>query len=186
MIVPASDDEAAQFLGDANALCPACGAPLGGRAGCQTAFDALCARVWEAPERGAAHNLAVDAYCLQHPEDYCVSAKSYAAHLAGLACGLAPAGAQSRYFAIARWLDGARSLERPTPPAERGAVTIAAVSGGGAGATYGTAVRAWAEAVWRAYAAQHALAERWLADALAAAEHAGARRTPGRSGAPAP
>jgi hypothetical protein len=186
MGAPALSEEGAQSPSGTATPCPACGAPLGGRAGCQSAFDALCGRAWEAPERRAVHNLAVDAYCLQHPEDYCASAKSYAAHLAGLACGLAPAETQARYWAIARWLDGARTLERPTPPAARGAVTIAAVSGGDEGTAYGTAVRVWAEVVWRAYAAQHALAEHWLAAALAGAAHAGATRALSRSAARAP
>ena len=177
--------------GASAARCPACGAPLGGRAGCQAVFDALCARAWEAPERGAAHNLAVDAYCLQHPGDYCASAKSYAAHLAGLACGLAPTGARARHRAIARWLDGARPLERPTPPAARGTVTIAAVPSGDAGdaqdgAAYAAAVRVWAEAVWRAYAAQHGLAQRWLAAALASAARAETKHPRGRAASGAP
>jgi hypothetical protein len=151
------------------APCPACGAPLGGRAGCQAAFDALCARAWETPARGAVHNLVVDAYCLQHPDDYCASAKSYAAHLTGLCCGVEAAGDPRRYWAIARWLDGHRDLVRPEPPAARGALTVAVVQGVDDPAAYGPAVRAWADAVWRAYAAQHATARAWLAAAGAAA-----------------
>jgi hypothetical protein len=30
------------------------------------------------------HRMIVDTYCLQHPDRYCVSAKSLAAHLTGL------------------------------------------------------------------------------------------------------
>lgn len=42
-------------------LCASCGAPLGGREGCQAAFDRLSARAWEKPERGAMHNTTIDA-----------------------------------------------------------------------------------------------------------------------------
>ena len=147
------------------APCPACGAPLGGRAECQAAFDGLVAQAWETPARGAVHNLAVDAYCLQHPDDYCASAKSYAALLAGLCCGVELGGDPGRYWAISRWLDGRRDLARPQPPAERGAQTVACVLDAAEDGAYQAAVHAWAAAVWAAYAAQHELARRWLEDA---------------------
>ncbi|GAC1654933.1 MAG: hypothetical protein NVS4B8_30120 [Herpetosiphon sp.] len=36
----------------------------------------------------AVRNCAFDAYCMQHIEPYCHSAKSYAAHLTRLCCGI--------------------------------------------------------------------------------------------------
>lgn len=148
--------------------CPDCGAPLGGRAGCQAAFDTSMARAWDAPERGAVHNLTVDAYCLQHPDDYCASAKSYAAHLAGLCHGVECNGDPHQYWAIPRWLDGRRDLTRPTPPVSRGALTVADVdrtAAPPAGPYAAATVRAWATAVWDAYAAQQGLARHWLESA---------------------
>jgi len=142
--------------------CPACGASLGGRAGCQAAFDALGARAWEDPRHGAVHRLVVDAYCLQHPDDYCRSAKSYAAHLAGLCCGVEHGGDPRRHRAIARWLDGHRELARPTPPAARGVTTVAEATAQSDAHAYAAAVRRWAGSVWEAYSAQHALGRHWL------------------------
>jgi len=86
--------------------CPSCGAPLGGREGCQLAFDQLSARAWSDGGFASVHNLVVDTYAMQHPESYCVSAKSYAAHLFGLCCGVEHRADPTLYRAIARWLDG--------------------------------------------------------------------------------
>ena len=67
--------------------CPACGAVVaGGRAGCQAVFDELTARAYADLAYASTRNLAFDAYCLQHLETYCHSAKSYAAHLTRLCC----------------------------------------------------------------------------------------------------
>lgn len=164
------------------APCPACGARLGGRAGCQAAFDALCAASWASPARGAVHNLLVDAYCMQHPEDYCRSAKSYAAHLTGLSCGLEAGGDSRLYWAVARWLDGSQEVTKPALAATgaRGAVTVASAVACADDAHYTVVVRAWAATVWEAYREQHDLARGWRMAAAAATRDAnsgaGARR----------
>src|SRR5438876_948724 len=64
--------------------CPSCGARLGGRGGCQATFEQLVSDAWTSPGRGSVHNLVVDAYAVQHSEDYGRSAKSYIAHLIAL------------------------------------------------------------------------------------------------------
>jgi hypothetical protein len=151
--------------------CPACEAPLGGRAGCQAAFDALSAASWGSPARGAVHNLLVDAYCMQHPEDYCRSAKSYAAHLTGLCFGVETGGDPRLYWRIPRWLDGARELAVPAVPAARGTVTVAEAAGAPDDAAYAARVREWARAVWAAYGPQHETARAWLRAAVTAAGH---------------
>src|SRR5947209_3114855 len=73
--------------------CPGCGftAPAGAR-DCRERFEELCARDFGDYRYGRVHRRMVDAYCLQHPETHCVSAKSLAAHLVGLciAAGTTP------------------------------------------------------------------------------------------------
>jgi hypothetical protein len=150
--------------------CPACGAPVaGGQAGCQALLDELNAQAYADARYGAVRDLAFDAYCMQHLERYCRSAKSYAAHLTRLCCGIEHAGDPAVYAAIQRWLNGAVALEKPEPPAHLGRLTIADVRGvarspQGArdAAEHARLVRAWAADVWAAYAAQHALARAWL------------------------
>lgn len=135
------------------------------RADCQAASDALGAASWGAGARGAVHPLLVDAYCLQHPDDYCRSATSYAAHSTGLCCGVERGGDPGLYRAIARWLDGPRALHTPAVRPACGAATVADVVAAPDNGLYGAGVRAWAQAVWAACALQHALARAWLDEA---------------------
>jgi hypothetical protein len=143
--------------------CPSCGAPLGGRPGCQAAFDQLSAAAWSSPLRAAVHNLVVDAYAMQHPEEFGKSAKSYAAHLLGLCGGVEHPGDRALYWSIPRWLDGPRVVEKPPLLRARGEVTIADVATVGDDAAFAEAVRGWARAVWTAYSSQHPQAHQWLA-----------------------
>jgi hypothetical protein len=153
--------------------CPACGAAVpGGRAGCQALWDELNARAYNDLDYAAVHDLAFDAYCMQHLETYCRSAKSYAAHLTRLCCGLEYDGSPAAYAAIQKWLNGPTPVEKPETLADLGRLTIADVAtttSGAArasGAEYRELVRAWAESVWTAYATQHELARAWIRAAL--------------------
>jgi hypothetical protein len=148
--------------------CPACGAPLGGRDACQAAFDRLGAAAWMTPARAAVHNLVVDTYAMQHPEEYGKSAKSYIAHLTALCCGVEHAGHPKKYWTIPRWLDGPAKLEKPKLVSARGKMTIADVVDVN-DEEFGERVRAWARDVWTAYEPQHTLAREWLQMAIAAA-----------------
>jgi GNAT superfamily N-acetyltransferase len=140
--------------------CPSCGALLGGRSGCQALFDRLSAEAWTSPLQAGVHNLVVDTYAMQHPEEYCRSAKSYAAHLTALCCGVECSGNQTLYWAIPRWLDGPATPEKPPLIKCQSRMTIADVRD--PGAKYPELVRLWALNVWEAYSAQHALARHWL------------------------
>lgn len=144
------------------APCPSCGAPLGGRSGCQATFDELSAAGWASPVRGAVHNLLVDTYAMQHPEEYGRSAKSYAAHLTALCCAMESGSDPELYWAIPRWLDGNTAPAKPALLDSRGTATIADVRAADSDTAYAERVRAWARNVWEAYAAQQALARGWL------------------------
>jgi hypothetical protein len=144
--------------------CPSCGARLGGRAACQAAFDDLSARAWSAPSRGAVHNLVVDVYAMQHPEEYGRSAKSYVSHLIALGCGVEHPGDRTLYWAIHRWLDGPARIDKPAVLTARGSMTIADVRRPEDDLAYPDRVREWAADVWAAYAEQQPLARRWLTE----------------------
>jgi len=142
--------------------CPSCGARLGGREGCQSAFDQLSAEAWTSPGRGALHNLVVDTYAMQHVEEYGRSPKSYAAHLTALCCGVEHAADQKLYWAISRWLDGSAAVGKPPLITRRGGLTIADVYAAAREDAYADLVRRWAREVWAAYADQQKLARTWL------------------------
>ena len=152
------------------ARCSECGAQVeGGNAGCEALFNELGARDFSDPRYGATHELLVDAYCLQHPKRYCHSAKSYAAHLTRMCCGIERGGKREIYAAIPRWLSAPAKIERPETLAQRGTRTIATIAdlrGAQTPEEHAKLVREWAANVWQAYAPQHEIARRWLDAAL--------------------
>jgi hypothetical protein len=133
----------------------------GGRAGCQETFEGLTALSYTDLRRGAAHQLLVDAYSMQHPEEYGRSAKSYAAHLMRLCCGVELNGDPGIYAAIPRWLNGRVDIEKPELVNARGKLTVLHAAAAPV-EEYAACIRAWAKDVWDAYSTQHVLARRWL------------------------
>jgi hypothetical protein len=116
---------------------------------------------------GRVHWLVVDTYAMQHLDPFCISAKSFAAHLMGLCWAVEQGGGPAGYAAIPRWLNGAVPLEKPPAPLHRGATTLVDVARESDPGHHASLVAAWARGVWSAYAAHHELARRWLSLALA-------------------
>jgi len=110
----------------------------------------------------ASTRLTVDVYCLQHPDRYCVSAKSLAAHLTGLAWAIERGGSDAGLKALQRWLNGRVEITRPQVPGFRGMVTIGDLSDINDRASYLLAVDGWARSTWDAYAPLHATARLWI------------------------
>ena len=102
--------------------------------------------------------LAVDCYCLQHPDRYCVSAKSLAAHLTG-ACWALEFGGGEGLKALQSWLNGRVPLAKPPLPSSFGRVTVVDVS---TAAALAPAVDTWARSIWAAYSELHDLARAWV------------------------
>jgi hypothetical protein len=134
-------------------------------------MDELLARDFSNVAYFRVHRLMVDTYALQHPERYCVSAKSLAAHLTGLCWALERDGSRAvGSEPLRRWLDGKTGLDKPEIPARRGARTIADVRDLDDPAAYARALDLWARATWEAYASLHPLAHSWIEAALAGGE----------------
>jgi len=143
--------------------CAECGREVhGGTAGCRADFDALVARDFSNVLFGRWHRLLVDVYALQHPETFCISAKSFAAHLGGLCCWMERGGDAETYRALQRSLNGPSQRVKPELPHVRGAQTLASVLGMDDPKAYGESVERWAADVWAAYAALHATARTYL------------------------
>jgi hypothetical protein len=147
--------------------CGGCGRMVeGGTVGCQTRYEALLARDYEEPAFFTVHRMFVDTYSLQHPERYCRSAKSLAAHLVGLGLILEEGiSATSGGAGLRDWLDGARKLDKPPVPETRGEVTLGDVERIDEAGAWRVAVQAWAVSTWQAYSELHPLARRWAAEA---------------------
>jgi hypothetical protein len=147
--------------------CPSCGALVpGGRTACQALWNDIASQAYQNLDRASVHNLAFDTYCMQHPETYCRSNKSYAARLTRLCCGLEHNSDPEIYAAIQKWLNGRVLLEKPEVLSRRGTLTIADVARARDGQEHEERVRAWAENVWAAYATQHDRARTWLKAAV--------------------
>ena len=163
--------------------CAGCGlAVAGGEAGCQVLLDGLWGLEFGNALYFRTHRLTVDVYALQHPERYCVSAKSLAAHLMGTCAALERgAGRAVGDDRLRRWLDGPARIERPALPAARGRLTVADVVGAAGPEAHHRAVDAWARATWEAYAPLHAVARGWIDRALSRGgpERNAPARTPG-------
>ncbi|MCC6737064.1 MAG: hypothetical protein IT534_13180, partial [Bauldia sp.] len=99
----------------APAPCAGCGLEIeGGTDGCQQLFESMVGRDFSDFRYGRVHGLVVDCYCLQHPARYCISGKSFAAHLCGLCERLeGEAGYGEHDERLRRWLDGGRRPEKP-------------------------------------------------------------------------
>ncbi|HYE27674.1 MAG TPA: DUF5946 family protein [Allosphingosinicella sp.] len=153
----------------AAAPCDECGwAAAGGREGCRARFDSFLARDFSDAHYFRTHRLFVDTYCLQHPDQFCASGKSLAAHLAGLGWILAgEASAAVGPAKLHRWLNGARLLDKPDLPKRRGGITVGDLPAEAPPSEWAEAVRRWAESTWAAYAPLHATARRWIAEAEA-------------------
>jgi Family of unknown function (DUF5946) len=151
--------------------CPDCGAPLGGREGCDEAFHELGARA--SADFGFAYRrrAVVDAYCLQHPA-YIESLKSFAAHLCGLCAAVEYAADPRAERTIWSDLRISPDAVKPAIPQHRGTMTIAGVSRAATPEAFRAAVDVWIPDVWAAWREHHALARCWLESAIAAPRRA--------------
>jgi hypothetical protein len=120
-------------------------------------FDDFLARSFSDLTYGRFHRILVDLYSLQHPDKYCRSAKSFAAHLTGLCCVMEHDGDVRVNSAIQKWLSGKVDLEKPVMPKRRGDVNTShfvELDDVDVAAMFDE----WRREVWNAYSDHHALA----------------------------
>lgn len=111
-------------------VCEACGAAAGGKAGCLKLFEEILAREFSDYRYGKIHRLTVDAYSLQHPDEYMRSGKSFAAHLTGMCAALEYENAPALNQMVQKWLSANPQVAKPARlPERRGNLTIAYIHG---------------------------------------------------------
>jgi hypothetical protein len=155
-------------VADDTAVCAGCAMRvLDGSVGCQTMFDELTARSLGQVAYLGVRRLMVDTYCLQHPDGYCASVTSLAAHLTGLCWLIEYRGNRAvGSDRLRRWLNSKPRIEKPAIPAFRGSLTVDHVHAAPDAASCAHAADRWARATWDAYASLHAIAREWIAQAL--------------------
>ncbi len=149
--------------------CSGCGLLVEeGEVGCHRFVEQLWAREFSDPAYFRVHRLCVDAYCLQHPDKYCISVKSFVAHFVNLGWFVeySNQGRLRFHEKLKQWLHHLPSFEKPQLPLFRGQLTVASVLGAGDPETYTQAVGAWAKSVWEAYAPLHPIAKAWFEQVL--------------------
>jgi hypothetical protein len=128
---------------------------------CWAAFGTVLAREYEHPALfGAVHQLTVDAYAAQHPQDQ--PAKSLVAHLVSL-CAVLERGSHGP-MAIKAFVESRRDVPALAAPPAIGTLTVADVVPAGSETEHRDLVRRWAREVWDAWSAHH-VAIRQLLDA---------------------
>jgi hypothetical protein len=145
-------------------LCSGCGLLVpGGVEGCQKLFDYESVREYGDLKFAGRRRLVVDTYALQHPERYCASATSLAAHLTGVCIAIEHrAREQVLNDAMQRWLSRRPQLVKPALPVTRGALTIADVLAESDVIDHRAVVERWARATWAAYTELHPIARAWV------------------------
>ena len=135
--------------------CGACGAePVRAFESCQAMWEELLARSFSQLAYARFHRLLVGLYSLQHPDTYCRSAKSYAAHITGLCVAQEHAGDDGINAAVQHWLGGRRDdLIKPDVPRDRGDLDLTHVLGVEDRNEIAERVQEWADDVWAAYGA---------------------------------
>lgn len=114
------------------------------------------------------NKLRVDTYCMQHPDPYMISAKSFAAHFLGLCITLVHNNDPFLLKSIREWNFGTGLIEKPELPEFVGELTISHIVNAQHRVSYERLLHEWAEKTWQAYASYHDLAEKWLRMAVGA------------------
>jgi hypothetical protein len=150
-------------------VCESCGAFVAqGKAGCLKLFEEILAREFSDYRYGIIHRLTVDAYSLQHPDEYMRSGKSFAAHLTGMCAALEDEDALAVNQTVQKWLSTNPSVAKPARlPERRGSLTIAYVHSAPDADEHVRRVREWAREVWAAWSEHRELARRLIDEAAA-------------------
>jgi hypothetical protein len=150
-----------------SAVCEDCGAVVAeGKAGCLKIFEEILAREFSDYRYGKIHRLTVDAYSLQHPDQYMRSGKSFAAHLTGIYAALEAQEALAVNQTVQKWLSTNPKIDKPARiPKQRGSLTIVYIRDAADADEHVERVRDWARDVWGAWSEHHGLARVLISEA---------------------
>ena len=161
-MITTSDDKTAP-----DDVCEDCGNIVAeGKAGCLRMFEEVIAREFSDYRYGRQHRLTVDAYSLQHPDEYMRSGKSFAAHLTGMCAAHEDEDASATNQLVQKWLSTNPRIEKPAHlPERRGGLTVTYISDAIDADEHVRRIREWARDVWGAWYEHHELARRLISEA---------------------
>lgn len=131
---------------------------------CWARYGELLARGYADFRYMAAHQLAVDAYAVQHPgRPSPQSTQSVGVHLVSLCAVLEQGLPVAQAAALLKRCADTGGFEWLPPPAERGALTVLHPLAAPTPETHAQRVREWAHACWSAWSPHHDRVREWLA-----------------------
>ncbi|MDQ6788640.1 MAG: DUF5946 family protein [Acidobacteriota bacterium] len=150
-------------------VCESCRAVVTeGKTGCRKLFEDVLVKDYSDYRYAKTHRLMVDAYSLQHPEEYMLSGKSFAAHLTGMYVALEGEESSNANRTVQKWLSGNPQIDKPVAlPKERGDIKITYVHSATGAEEHQSRVREWANSVWSAWSEYHDLAKLLISEATA-------------------
>jgi hypothetical protein len=142
-------------------VCESCGAVVSeGETGCRKLFEEVLVKDYSDYRYAQTHRLMVDAYSLQHPEDFMHSGKSFAAHLTGMYASLECEESSIINQTVQKWLSSNPQIDKPARlPQQRGNITITYVHSAVDAEEHKRRVREWAKSVWSAWSEHRDLAK---------------------------
>lgn len=152
-------------------VCEDCGAVVAeGKIGCRKLFEEVLVKDYSDYRYAETHRLMVDAYSLQHTEDYMRSGKSFAAHLTGMYGALECEESAAVNQTVQKWLSGNPQIDKPARlPQRSGDITITYIHSAIDAEEHKSRVREWANSVWSAWSEYHDLAKQLIIAATAKA-----------------
>jgi hypothetical protein len=159
--------ETAKIRNSQKNICEDCRAIVSeGKIGCQKMFEEVIAREFGDYRYGRIHRLTVDVYCMQHPNPYLRSGKSFAAHLTGLCSALEYENSLDINRLVQKWLSTNPKINKPAQlPKHFGDLTIDYVHSAVNAEEHLERVRQWAISVWNAWSEHHSLADQLIKQA---------------------
>jgi len=145
-------------------ICVSCGAVVSeGKIGCRKLFEEVLVKDYSDYRYAETHRLMVDAYSLQHPEDYMRSSKSFAAHLMGMYAALECEESSTVNRTAQKWLSNNPQIDKPVQlPQQSGNITVTYVHSAIDAKEHKRRVREWANSVWSAWSEHHDLAKQLI------------------------
>jgi hypothetical protein len=157
-------------------ICLECGATCSDHyPSCLHMFERTIVELSNQPHWRGELRMAMDAYALQHLEQFCPHRRSVAVHLMGLCWGLEWNGDPKVAKAMQRWLERQHDLPEIPPPFISPFQEMMSVSDvilpfdPDSPEPFVQSIRVWSQSVWQIWQEQHHQVRKWIQTAVSQA-----------------